>query len=137
MILLVNILTLIPALLFIFIPKHLFGSNGIQTFLIFCNIYTTILLAIEPKKPLSTKRFFWYYIIHISTYLIADMLFFSRYYLGLSIVNILIRLVFFNFMFLFFNAFPLLFRYMLFKSSKNILWFDKNNYKSIINFPTV
>lgn len=111
MILLVNLLTLIPFLILIFSPSRVHTSTQLINYLVFSNIYTTILLAIEPKKPLLIKRFFGFYIIHISTYIFIDLIFFNTYSPVIPITNILFNLAFLNIIFIIFNGLPFLFKY--------------------------
>lgn len=110
MILLVNLLTLIPFLILIFSLSRV-TSTQLINYLVFSNIYTTILLAIEPKKPLLIKRFFGFYIIHISTYIFIALVFFNTYSPVISITNILLNFAFFNIIFIIFNGLPFLFKY--------------------------
>ena len=117
MIILINILTLIPVLILIFsLPKG-YTTTQLINYLVFSNIYTTILLAIEPKIPLLKKRFFGFYIIHLSTYISVDLLFFNTYSPEISMFNIFLNLAIFNIIFIIFNGLPFLFKYSI---SKNL-----------------
>lgn len=118
MIILINVLTLIPALILIFCLPKGYTTTQLINHLVLSNIFITILLAIEPKRTLLKKRFIGLYIIHLSTYIIIDLIFFNTYSPKISISNILLNLVIFNLMFFVLNGLPILFTYSKSKKSK-------------------
>lgn len=115
MILLVNILTLIPVLIAFFLPPQGYSETQLINYLVFSNIYNTILLAIVAKRPLSKWWFFKFYIFHLVTYILIDLLFFNTYSPDISMVNIILNIAIFNIIFIAFNGLPLLYKYSISK----------------------